>query len=83
MAAPGMGESTRARSRGSSAIAAGTFLVTDAKVPEASMISTRILKPAAPSDGRNNCVAMTRRLATAWTESLTILQRLPAIAYDA
>ena len=31
------------------------------------MISTRILKPAAPSDGRNNCVATTRRSANAWT----------------
>ena len=30
------------------------------------MISTRILKPAAPSDGRNNCVATTRRSANAW-----------------
>ena len=47
------------------------------------MISTRILKPAAPSDGRNNCVATTRRSANAWKRDRAVLQRLPAIAYDA
>ena len=46
------------------------------------MISTRILKPAAPSDGRNNCVATTRRSAKPGTGSCGSL-RLPAIAYDA
>ena len=42
-----------------------------------SMISTRILKPAAPSDGRNNCVATTRRSANAWN-GIVRFQRLPA-----
>ena len=47
------------------------------------MISTRILKPAAPSDGRNNCVATTRRSGERLERDRAVLQRLPAIAYDA
>ena len=64
LAAPARG-TTRARSRGSSAIAAGTSWCR-CQGSGTSMISTRILKPAAPSDGRNNCVATTRRSANAW-----------------
>ena len=41
------------------------------------------LKPAAPSYGRNNCVATTRRSANAWNGNRAVLQRLPAIACDA
>ena len=52
---------TRARSK--SAIAAGTSWCR-CQGSGTSMISTRILKPAAPSD-RNNCVATTRRSANA------------------
>ena len=73
---------TRARSRGSSAIAAGTSWCR-CQGSGTSMISTRILKPAVPSDGRNNCVATTRRSANAWKRDRAVLQRLPAIAYDA
>ena len=47
------------------------------------MISTRILKPAAPSDGRNNCVATTRRSANAWNGIVRFFSAFPAIAYDA
>ena len=41
------------------------------------MISTRILKPAAPSDGRNNCVATTRRSATAWNGIVRFFSAFP------
>ena len=47
------------------------------------MISTRILKPAAPSDGRNNCVATTQTVGERLERDRAVLQRLPAIAYDA
>ena len=55
----------------------------DAKVPETSMISTRILKPAAPSDGRNNCVATTRRSANAWSGIVRFFSAFAQIACDA
>ena len=42
-----------------------------------SMISTRILKPAAPSDGRNNCVATTRRSANAWNGIVRFFSAFP------
>ena len=41
------------------------------------MISTRILKPAAPSDGRNNCVATTRRSANAWNGIVRFFSAFP------
>ena len=55
----------------------------DAKVPELWGISTRILKPAAPTDGRNNCVATTKRSVNASKRYRAVLQRLRASAYDA
>ena len=81
LAAPARG-TTRARSRGSSAIAAGTSWCR-CQGSGTSMISTRILKPAAPSDGRNNCVATTRTVGERLERDRAVLQRLPAIAYDA
>ena len=75
LAAPARG-TTRARSRGSSAIAAGTSWCR-CQGSGTSMISTRILKPAAPSDGRNNCVATTRRSANAWNGIVRFFSAFP------
>ena len=46
------------------------------------MISTRILKPAAPSDRRNNCVA-NQTVGERLERDRAVLHRLPAMAYDA
>ena len=59
----------------SSAIAAGTSWCRCRS--GTSMISTRILKPAAPSDGRNNCVATTRRSANAWNGIVRFFSAFP------
>ena len=75
LAAPARG-TTRARSRGSSAIAAGTSWCR-CQGSGTSMISTRILKPAVPSDGRNNCVATTRRSANAWNGIVRFFSAFP------
>ena len=47
------------------------------------MISTRILKPAAPSDGRNQLRGHDQTVGERLERDRAVLQRLPAIAYDA
>ena len=66
----------------SSAIAAGTSWCR-CQGSGTSMISTRILKPAAPSDGRNNCVATTRRSANAWNGIVRFFSAFPQVACEA
>ena len=63
-------------SRGSSAIAVGTSYCR-CQGSGTSMISARILKPAAPSDGRNNCMATTRRSANAWNGIVRFFSAVP------
>ena len=75
MAAPARG-TTRARSRGSSAIAAGTSWCR-CQGSGTSMSSTRILKPAAPSDGRNNCVATQTVATNAWNGIVRFFSAFP------
>ena len=72
---PGKGND-KGKVDGSSAIAAGTSWCR-CQGSGTSMISTRILKPAAPSDGRNNCVATTRRSASAWNGIVRFFSAFP------
>ena len=67
---PGKGND-KGKVEGISAIASRNFLRADAKVPE---LRTRILKPAAPSDGRN-CVA--RPMANAWNGIVRFFSAFP------